>query len=199
MGEPSAGLVDCWGGGGDLRKPQLRMLGTPPLGENRGSAGPRRVQGKQRGQELLPQAGGSPGNHPLNPQNERLWWGGSGQGPLGSLAGSQGTGPVVGSQGRFWVAGVLHPAQGPTRVLLEPHQHRTRGLPTGLHSAGTSPEPMGPETSDHRVQSPRPHKGLPQLHELGPAQPAPQDDVTIGTPVSRRRHQLPSAFALGRG
>lgn len=28
-GEPSAGLVDCWGGGGDLRKPQLRMLGTP--------------------------------------------------------------------------------------------------------------------------------------------------------------------------
>ena len=30
MGEPCAGLVDCWGGGGDLRKPQLRMLGIPP-------------------------------------------------------------------------------------------------------------------------------------------------------------------------
>lgn len=49
MGEPCAGLVDCWGGGGDLRKPQLRTLGMPPLGENRGSASPRRVQGKQTG------------------------------------------------------------------------------------------------------------------------------------------------------
>ena len=50
---------------------------------------------------------------PPTPQDERLRWGGSGQGPLGSLAGSRGTGPVVGSQGRFWVAEVP-PAQGPT-------------------------------------------------------------------------------------
>ena len=29
MREPWASLVDCWGGGGELRKPQPRMLGMP--------------------------------------------------------------------------------------------------------------------------------------------------------------------------
>lgn len=48
VGEPWASLVDCWGGGGELRKPQPRMLGMPPPGENRGSASPRRVWGKER-------------------------------------------------------------------------------------------------------------------------------------------------------
>ncbi|XP_007468946.1 PREDICTED: putative uncharacterized protein LOC387726-like [Lipotes vexillifer] len=76
----------------------------------------------------------------------------------------------------------LKQAQGPTRAPLEPHQHTTRGLPTGLYSAGTSPEPMEPETSDHRGQNPYLQKGLPGPHELSPAQPAPQDDPRIGTP-----------------
>lgn len=32
--EPCAGLVNCWGGGGDLRNPRPRTLGVPPLGGN---------------------------------------------------------------------------------------------------------------------------------------------------------------------
>ena len=118
----------------------------------------------------MPQAGGSPGNPPP-PGTERLWWGGSGQAPLAALLG-------VGAQA-LWLAGQVlgdwgpPPAQGPTRAPLEPHQHMTRGWPTGLYSAGTSPEPMEPETSDHRGQNPYPHKGLPGPHELSPAQPAP--------------------------
>lgn len=30
--EPYAGLVNCWGGGSDLRNPRPRMLGVPPWG-----------------------------------------------------------------------------------------------------------------------------------------------------------------------
>lgn len=167
------------------------MLGMPPLGENRGSASPRRVQGKQTGQELLPQAGGSPGNHLPTPQDERLWWGGSGQGPLGSLAGSRGTGPVVGSQGRFWVAEVP-PSSGPHPQSLTSTGLESRPLASTLQGPAQSQWVQRPDG----VQSPSPHEGLPRLYELGPAQPAPKmtresvPQCPRGTSFLRR---LPSA------
>lgn len=63
---------------------------------------------------------------------------------------------------------------------------------------GTSPELMEPETSNP-VSSLPPHRGLPRLHELSPAQPAPQGNMRIGTPVSCRRCRLTSVSAPGCG
>ena len=166
------------------------MLGMPPPGENGGSAGPGGA-GERRGH-------GSPCCRPLGflgnlcPEHKCLWWGGSGQGPLGSLAGSWGTGPVVGRQGSRWLGSP--PSSAPHHPGL-PWSLTSIPPPTGLQSAGTSPELMGPEPSKYRIQSSGPCKGLPGLQELCPAQPAPQDDRRIGTPVSCRRCQLPSASA----
>lgn len=94
-GQDNRGAL-CWssqllGRWGDLRNPRPRMLGIFPLGGNQGSTCPSRVQGKQKGQ-LVPQAGGCPGNpYPGVLVLGRVW-----TGHLGSLAGSQGAGPVVG-------------------------------------------------------------------------------------------------------
>lgn len=199
-GQDNGGAL-CWssqllGSGGDPRNPRSRMLGMPPLGGNQGSAGPSRVQGQQEGTGAR-----APG-----------WWvswepppgvsayGGEGlAGPPWQSCWESGHRPC-GWQAKFWVARVL-PSSGPHPGLSEPPQHMTQGPPTGLHSAGTSPELMEPETSDHDRPAPGPHGGLPRLHELSPAWPVPQDDTRIRTPLSRRRPLLPSATApcCGRG
>lgn len=75
----------------------------------------------------------------------RVW-----TGPPWQSCWESGRGPC-GWQVRFRVAWVL-PRSGPHPCLSEPPQHVTRGPPTGLHSAGTSPELTEPETSGHNIQ-----------------------------------------------
>lgn len=69
------------------------MLGMPPPEGNQGSVCPSRVQGKQRGQELMPRLVALLGT---TLKSECLWWGGSGQDPLGRFAVSRGAGSVSG-------------------------------------------------------------------------------------------------------
>ena len=75
----------------------------------------------------------------------RVW-----TGPPWQSCWESGRGPC-GWQVKFWVAWVL-PRSGPHPCLSEPPQRVTRGPPTGLHSAGTSPELTERETSGHNIQ-----------------------------------------------
>lgn len=74
----------------------------------------------------------------------RIW-----TGPPWQSRWSRGTGPVHGRR-----RGAGPPQLGAHPGLSELPQHATQGPPTGLHSAGTSPELMEPETSDHNIQPP---------------------------------------------
>lgn len=70
----------------------------------------------------------------------------------------------VGAQ-TLCMAGKILGGAGPPQLGAHPGlsqlpQHATQGPPTGLHSAGTSPELMEPETSDHNIQ-PRSSRGPP--------------------------------------
>lgn len=183
MGEPCAGLVSCWGGGGDLRNPRPRMLGMSPLG---GTEALPAQEGKAEGVGACAPGWGGVSREPPPPglsACDGVW-----TGPPWQSCWESGHRPC-GWQAR-WLA--FPPStQVPTRAPSEPRQHRTRGPPTGLHSAGT----REPETSDHSVVS----RGPTGLRELSPAQPAPQDDTRIGTLVSCRRRQLPSASAPSCG
>lgn len=147
----------------------------------------------KRGQVLVPQAGGSPGKRP---RSECLWWGGSGQGPLGSLAGSRGTGPVDGRRNGGQRGS--SPARGPPR-LVRAALARDPGATHWPPLCGNQPGADG--TRDQRPQhpAPGPHGGLPGPHELSPARPVPQDDTRIRTPLSRRRAPLPSASTPSGG
>lgn len=120
------------------------------------------------------------------PKSECLWWGGSGQGPLGSLAGSRAQ--------ALWVAGEVQvlPSSGPHLCLSEPPQHR----PQAAHwppFCGNQPRADG--TRDQRSLAPGPRRGLPRLWELNPSQPSPQDSMRIRSPGSRGRHLLSSPSA----
>lgn len=140
------------------------MLRMPPPGGNQGSACPRRVPGQQEGLGAC-----APG-----------WWvswepppgvsayggGRLDRAPLAVLLG-------VGAQA-LWMAGEILGGAGPPQLRpplppcsAKPPQHVARGPPTGLHSAGTSPELMEPETSDH-TSSPRSSRGPPRAPRTQP-------------------------------
>lgn len=94
--------------------------------------------------------------------------GGSGQGPAGSLAGSWGTGPVLGRQGPGWLGRPRLSA--PPELCWSLICTCSEGRPLAS-TPGTSPELMEPETSNHSIQL----ATLPRLHELSPTWPAPQN------------------------
>lgn len=179
-----AGLVHCWGGRGtsETTGPGCWEAEAPPPEEKEGPG-----KAERTGAHTL--AAGSP-------RRQCLRWGGYGQGPLGSLVGSRGTSPVVGGRGSGGRGS--SPAQGPTpsSAGASPACVARAAHWPPLREPALSRWNQRPTTT---VPSLPPHRGLPGLHELSPAQPAPQDNMRTGTPVSRRRCQLTSASAPGRG
>lgn len=123
------------------------MLGMPP------------ASGKPR--LRLPKEG--PGKAAGTGARAPGWWGSWEPPPGVSAYGGEGVdrAPLavllgVGARA-LWMAGEIPGGLGPPQIRAPPllvgaSQHVTRGPPTGLHSAGTSPELTEPETSGHNIQ-----------------------------------------------